>query len=241
MDKNTVKIKNLIVGGCSFTANGLGGSPPTKSSGGGNSYNHGALSPWSWAGHLSRMLDVESLVNVAAAGHGNILTANAMMTLINSFNYNTDDTLIVFNLTDPARLDIICDFDCADADPWISWTKDIIPYTFLNRDRNFMRISNVDKIERLTTATTELLFDFLEHKGFSYYFMTMNDVTQTPLNDLVEKHKARFIPLSPGKTMMNFCKLTDNTVSKSDFHPSENGHKMIAEQVYNSIFSAGNL
>ncbi len=136
--------KNLISGGCSFTANGIGGCPPTQDSAGGCSFiddpNFKVLNPRSWSGFLSTLLNVKSFVNVASSSHGIVLTVNSIIELLNRFNYSPENTLIVFNITEPGRLDVPCDFDHPDKCKWIPWSQDLIPYSYIDRMCNFNKL-----------------------------------------------------------------------------------------------------
>jgi hypothetical protein len=93
----------------------------------------------------------------------------------------------------------------------------------------------IEQVELATSNAVELLFSFLEHKQFMYRFMTMNDVSMTPLRDVVEKYKHNLIELTPGNNMIEFCKLTNSNVSRYDNHPSALGHELIASQVWENI------
>jgi hypothetical protein len=237
--------KNLIAAGCSFSSDAIGGVPPTEQSMGGCSFidaRDGTPStPKTWVGFLAQQLTVTSLVNVACSGHGNILTANSILEILNKFNYDPADTLIVFNLTDPARLDIPCAFDSLNEDDRnVLWTKDIINYSYLKiSNDNIDKIKiwmGIDQVERFTSNAIELLFTLLEYRKFNYYFMIMgNYIDHQYLGPIIKKHKDRLISLNPGISMIDFCQLTNNTVSDSDLHPSIDGHKIIADMIYEYI------
>jgi hypothetical protein len=237
--------KNLIVSGCSFTSDGIGGSPPTDISQGGCSYintgDHPIAEPNTWPGFLARKLNVTSLINTACSGHGNILVANSILELLNKFNYAPENSLIIFNLSDPARLDLPCAFDDLNADDKnVLWTNDIIDYSYLKiSNDNIDRIKiwmGIDQVEKFTSNAIELLFTLLEYRKFNYYFMIMgNYIDHQYLGPIIKKHKDRLISLNPGISMIDFCQLTNNTVSDSDLHPSIDGHKIIADMIYEYI------
>ena len=79
--------KNLLVGGCSFSADGVGGSPPTNTSSGGCSFiedlDYTPAHPDTWPGFLARKLGVVSLINTASSGHGNNLITHSVLECIN--------------------------------------------------------------------------------------------------------------------------------------------------------------
>jgi hypothetical protein len=246
------RYKNLITGGCSFTSNGIGGAPPTNTSQGGCSYiddidgivggggkKYLASTPGTWAGFLAQKLNVISLINVACQSHGNILTANSILEILNKFNYDPEDTLIVFNLTDPARLDIPCDTTSLVRSNNISWTdNDTIDHGYMSTPKTIKLVKTIgiDAVEKFTSNIVELLFNMLEHRKFEFYFLMMNDYTRhLYLGSIIDKYKTRSITIDPGTGMMEFCQLTNNYISTVDEHPNTNGHKLIADIVYKHI------
>lgn len=238
------RYKNLLVGGCSFSQDGIGGSPPTETQPGGCSFiediEYEVASPNSWAGFLAQKLGVTSLVNTAASSHGNILTANSILECINKFQYNCSDTLVVVNITEPTRLDIPCYYDHPDADnEFIPWSQTLIPYSFFKRNSNTIvaleKNMGFDQIEYFTSNAVDLLLNFLENKGFDFYFLTMADFSNSCLQTVLNKFQDRHIKLNPGLNMIDYCKITNNQKSKKDEHPSLVGHKQIADQIYSVI------
>lgn len=225
----------------------MGGVPPTNNSQGGCSYidagDNLQAEPNTWPGFLARKINVTSLINTACGAHGNILVTNSILEILNKFNYTPKDTLIIFNLSDPARLDLPCEFSGIFADKTnVLWNENIIDYSYLKIPSN-----NIDKIkmwmgitqvERFTSNAVELLFTLLEYKKFDYYFMMMgNYINHRYLGPIIEKHKDKLISFDPGTSMIDFCQLTNNNVSDSDEHPSLNGHKIIADRIYEHINS----
>ena len=237
-----MSIKNLIASGCSFTSDGIGGMSPTVDGEGGCSFIHGNSTPQTWAGFLAQKLQVNSLVNSATSGHGNILIANTILELTKRFNYKTSDTLIVFNLADPARLDLPCDFTHLDANTnSIPWDKNIIPYSYFNQSQSKivtkLKIhSGIEQIEQLTSNTVEFLFNLLEYQKWNYYFLMMdNYLDHEYLGPIIKQFQHRLIRLNPGTSMLEFCQLTNNSKSKFDNHPTIEGHKIIANAIYDRI------
>jgi hypothetical protein len=239
-----MRFKNLLVGGCSFTQDGICGSPPTITSAGGCSFieddAYVAAQPNSWAGFLAKKLQVTSMVNTATSNHGNILIANTILECINRFSYNPKETLVVVNLTEPWRFDLPCAYDHPDSDlGYIPWNQDLIPYSYLDRRRKIITQleKNIDfaQIEYFTSNTVEFLFNFLENKQIPFYFLTMNDCSSTKLQAVIDKFQKHFIKLSPGPSMLEYCQHTNSQISKDDFHPTRSAHEKIADQVYNYI------
>jgi hypothetical protein len=241
-----MRFKNLLVSGCSFTQDGIGGCPPTVDSAGGCSFidtgDGNPAQPRSWAGHLAKRLNVNSLVNTAASSHGNILVANSLLDCVNQFLYKPNETLIVVNLSEPWRLDLPCSYDHVDCDHVnIPWNQSLIPYSYLGRNKKIMvqleKNIGFDQIEHFTSNTVEFLFNFLVNQKIKFYFLTMNDFSQTRLQKVIDKFDSCHVRLIPGKSMIEYCKITDNCVSADNLHPSIDAHEKIADQVYDYIVS----
>jgi hypothetical protein len=239
-----MKFKNLLVSGCSFTQDGIGGAPPTVELVGGCSFieddDYIAAQPKSWAGFLAKKLKVTSMINTAASGHGNILIANSILECINRFHYKPTETLVVINLTEPWRFDLPCLHDHIEADSQhVPWDQLLIPYSYL--DRNKKSINQIEKniefnqIDHFTSNAVEFLFNFLENQKIHFYFLTMNNFDQTFLKKVINKFNKNFIKLTPGPSMFEYCQLTNGQFSEDDFHPNLEAHKKIADQVYNHI------
>jgi hypothetical protein len=235
-----MKVQHLIVGGCSFSADGIGGCPPDHKSNGGCSYiqdpDYVASEPNNWVGFLARKLSVQSLVNLAASSHGNILTSYSIFELLKKYNYDVKNSLIIFNLTDPFRVDIPCDFYDKKADENIPWDKDILSHSY-------QKIQHCvsESMEKYTSESVRFLLEYLKLKGFKFYFLLMNDYTDHKyLGPIVNEFQDHLIAIDPGPSMMEFAISTKNTVSNTDFHPNLNGHKLIAEQIYSHICNYNN-
>jgi len=240
--------QNLITAGCSFTWDGgIGGVPPTHTSTGGCSYIHGSYiySRITWPGFLAKKMNVNSLVNLAINGHGNLAASNSILQLINRFPYRSDNTLVVLNLTDPARFDVPCSFDDPNQSSGnVTWTSDLIPHTYLNRltpNNDVLPIvkkMGIDQVELLTSNQVEFLFSLLEFRHIDFYFLTMmNYLDHKYLGPVLQKFQHRLIDLDPGTNMYNFCQATKTYRSENDAHPSKEGHLLIANAIYEKIFS----
>ena len=239
-----MKFKNLLVSGCSFTQDGIGGVPPTIEEPGGCSFieddAYVAALPRSWAGFLAKKLQVTSMVNTAASSHGNILIANSILECVRRFKYNPTETLIVFNLTDPWRFDLPCAYDHPDVDcKFIPWNQQLISYSYLDRHKKIMnqleKNIGLEQIEYFTSNAVEFLFNFLAQKQIAFYFLTMNDYRSTVLQPIIDKFQKQFIKLTPGSSMIEYCQLTNSQISKDDRHPNLTAHQMIADQVHSYI------
>jgi|694.fasta_scaffold00286_72 hypothetical protein len=236
--------KHLLVSGCSFTSDGIGGSPPSLSSDGGCSFAYDTefipKHSKSWAGFLAQKLNVKSLVNTAAAGHGNILIANSILECLNRFGYNSTDTLVIVNISDPARFDAPCLYNHPGVDDKnIPWDHTLLPYSYLNRSNKIIKDIEknigIEQIEYLTTNYVEFLFTLLENRNIDFYFLTMNDFNNSYLTTVLNKFNRHFIKLNPGPSMIQFCQQTNSTVTVDDYHPNIIGHKQIANILYTHI------
>jgi len=225
----------------------MGGGPPTDRSQGGCSYIDAGdvlpAEPNTWPGFLARNLNVTSLLNTACGSHGNILVTNSILEILNKFNYNPKDTLIIFNLSDPARLDLPCASNGPFADVAnVLWDSTIIDYSYLKMHSDIVDkiqiYMGIDQVEKFTSNAVELLITLLEYRKFDYYFMMMgNYINHQYLGPIIEKYNNRLISFTPGVSMIDFCRLSNNNVSNEDDHPSINGHKIIADIIYEHINS----
>ena len=237
--------KNLLVSGCSFSTDGLGGVPPTITHPGGCSFikdpDFPAANPQTWPGFLAQQMNITSLCNVATISQGNMFVANTILECLNRFNYKSDDTLVVMNLSDPSRLDIPCPYDHSDVNDHVPWNQDIIPYSYIKPNTelvdNIKQHMRIEQVEYLTTNQVEFLFTLLEYRNIDFYFLLMNDYTDACLSQVISKFKKHFIELIPGPSMYQYCQITKTYRSKKDGHPSVDGHKQIADIVYQHIFS----
>lgn len=238
-------IKNIIASGCSFTSNGIGGLPPSAlHPEGGCSYtfddSYIPAEPRSWASIIAQLAQVKSFVNLSAESHGNILIANNILTLLQRFNYNPNETLIFFNMSDPGRLDILCEWvDPLQCPHLKDWSCDILPFKYLDMNssivKNTIKTMGVDQVELLTSNMLLGMMSFLKQNNFNFYFLMMKDYSCHPyLGPVVSKFSDHLIKLSPGVGMYEFSK-ANNLLAADNFHPSLAGYKMIADVVINKI------
>jgi hypothetical protein len=235
-------IKHLISSGCSFTSDGTGGLPPSLDRPtGGCSFVNGdtVTTPKSWVGYVAQQLQVSSLVNLAASSYGNILIANTVMTLLNNYHYNPATTLILFNLSDPGRLDTPCDWKHVDRCDHCDWSADIIPYTYIKRnsptDMLMLKNIGIDQVESMSSNAVLGMMALLEHYKFNFKFLLMSDYQSHPqLGPVIEKFQSHMIKLNPGVGMKEFVQeLHLNTGDQ--FHPDTVGHQQIAQLVMQQL------
>jgi hypothetical protein len=238
------RYKNLLVGGCSFSSNGLGGCPPTAESLGGCSYvedvDQVLSHPGSWAGFLAQRLGIVSLVNVASSSHGNCLTANVILECLNKFHYNSNDTLVVLNITEPTRLDLPCAYDHPDADNQsIPWNQDLISHSYFKKHSEFIKRAEknigLEQVAQMTSNSLELLFNFLQNRGLDFYFLNMNRFDDFCLARVLYQFGNHHIKLTPGPSMYEYCQETKTYISESDPHPNKQAHQQIANIIHDRI------
>lgn len=224
-----------------MTQHGLGGLPPTMQHAGGCSYidqGQGQVNePGSWAGYLARDLAVTSMVNLAASGHGNLLTASAVMWMLDHYAYDPRDTVVIFNVTEPQRFDMMCDWQDPDRSAWVPWSSQIMPNTWMDvgsraLDRARARIT-LDNVGRMSRLALEGLMSWLDQQGWQWWFMTMDDYDQDPyLASLVRDHPRR-IDFGGQRGMTPY--VVSQGWSDDGYHPTDHGHRAIADWVLERI------
>ena len=231
-------IRHIIAGGCSFTADGIGGAPPTADSGGNCSFTHGAK-PHTWVSHVAKELGVQSLVNLAASGHGNMLTRHAITHLISNYDYDPKDTLVLINITETVRLDSVCDWHDGNRSRWIPWDPEIIPWTYHSRNssviRRSLRAMSLDDVQAVSAISVRQLFEDLTNMGFQFRFLMMKDFRQdAELAPRLVPYQANAVMLPGRPDMWGFCR-EYGYLDTDGFHPDAMGHWCIAQQVLNQI------
>lgn len=231
-------IRHLVAAGCSFTADGIGGSPPVDATHpGGCSFIHSDQRPRSWAGFLAQRLQVTSLVNVAGYGFGIGIAAQATTWLLENFDYSSDQTLVVFNITDPYRLGTICPFYHEDVSRFVPWASDIIPWAVLDREtaeKPIYKIMQTEQVEARSSFDLRALIDYLERRGYQYRFMMMMDYRNHPLIGDTIKNNANLVLARPGASMFDYSMMTQQ-LDADGMHPSTRAHEMLAQQVYDTL------
>lgn len=237
--------KNIVSSGCSFTADGIGGFPPTIENVGSSSFGiYEGIEPAvpnTWVSWIAKKIQSSSFVNLASGSHGNILIAHSIIELLSNFNYSPDNTLILFNLSNFYRYDVPCDFSNFNASPWVSWSSNIIPYTFYNmrskKHKSLIKEIDETTIQNITANHVNFLFNFLSNNQYKFYFLMMEDYFQSSLKikNVISKFRDHLICLDKNNNMMEFCLKNNITVSETDHHPSKLGHEIISDIVHQHI------
>lgn len=238
-------IRHIVAGGCSFTASGIGGVPPSdKHPTGGCSFvedsSYQTAIPQSWVDMVAQTLKVSSLVNTASASHGNIQVANNIMTILQKYKYNTKDTMILFNVSAPTRFDIPCDQHCADKSDHCDTPIDVLDFKYFSRTTDFFKSleknMGYDQVELVTSNTLLGMMCFLKQNNFEFKFMTMRDYTQHwTLSKILDRFSSNWIDLDPGHGMAEYVEMLGLKKAPDDYHPSLEGHKKLAQCVLNCL------
>ena len=235
-------IKHIVAGGCSQSADGIGGVPPNPSNiTGGCSFTNAdqIRSPASWVSCLARDLDVDSLCNTAAHSHGNTLMSNSIIDVLTKYPYSNQDTLVLFNLTFISRLDIACDFDHFDRSNNVPWDHTVLPHTYLKQKsqtlQKFYEHIGLPQVKVQSQRAIASLFDFLQRRKFCYRFL----LADTAIFDDVDwqtflaSNQENLVQLGSQVGIRNFILHHDLTIDKT--HPTLQGHTRIAKIVLDSL------
>jgi len=234
-------IEHLVVGGCSFTADGIGGMPPSLNNPhGGCTFIETATVPKTWPGFLSQQLQVISLVNLAAASHGNMATANNIISVLTRFKYDPTKTMVLFNITDAGRLDLMCDWSHPAVSTHCTWPYDALSFKYLDQTRDIAKSTKktmgINQVEICSVNALWGLFGFLEANGYNFKFLTMRDYTcyylpEHPMSRLLNQYQQHWIKLDSGRGLVEYVEQHDLAIMEGDFHPTVAGHRMIAGEV----------
>ena len=233
-------IRHILAGGCSFTADAQGGIPPSpEHPQGGCSYLDAGAEPNSWIGFVAQALRVSSLVNVAGLSHGNLMIAHNITTVLERYPlYTPQDTCVLFNITDPGRLDIPCHKEHPDS-AYCEWDDQVVPWRYLNKKSLLqplmLKNMGIEQVESLNTTMLLGLFSYLEHRGFPYRYLCMRDYSDhDTLGPVLKRFKQNRIDLDPGGNMADHVKQLGMN-SLDNFHPDRQGHRSIADQVIQAL------
>ena len=237
-------IRHLITAGCSFSSNGTGGIPPSpEHPAGGCSFiadiDVPNIKPLAWPGMLAQRLNVSSLVNLSAGSHGNILIANNIMSLLQRFKYHPNDTLIVFNISDPGRYDIPCQHELDDKSSFCNWDSSILPFSYLPKTHKLVietqKHMGIDQSEEITTNSLMGMMSFLKNQGYRFRFMTLRNYTQHKnLKQILNQFQEHMIQLTPGIGMAEFVDQLGVTTD-DHFHPTVAGHEILTDKILESL------
>lgn len=231
-----IKFKNILAGGCSFSQNGIGGEPPTLTSAGANSFrydiDYGKAEPVSWTSFLAHSMNPDSFTNVAVSGQGLIATSKTICDMLDRFNYQPSDTLVIFNISELSRLDIQCNF--IDGTRFVPWTSDMLDYSFLQPHttewkKHFVE-TNLEKIQEQNLNSLSILFKYLKYNKYPFVFTLLDNITDI---SLIQKYKSHLVPLKQ-HGIYEYCR-SINAISEDHFHPTTQGYHAVGKFAHNFI------
>lgn len=238
-----MNFKNLIVSGNSFTQDGIGGYPPTLNGDGGCSFcdddDYKSSVPKSWASSVANKLQITSFVNTASASHGNFLIADTILHLLTTYRYTPKDTLVIFNISMPTRLDIPCEFTNPDVSEFVPWNESLVPFSYLNRTsrvhRTIEKNIGLDLVPIMSWQKINFLCNWLENQKYSYLFLTTENYnSENQFQQIVNPRKNLFIELDPGVGLAEWASLTNNN-TENNYHPDKKGRELISDLVIEKI------
>jgi hypothetical protein len=239
-----MKLKNIVVSGCSYSADAIGGLPPTKDYSGGNSFredpDYTTSVPTTWASFLAKKINPDSFVNLATSAHGNYLISKTLIDMLEKFNYSPKNTLVVFNISQMARMDVVCKYNTEN--DYIPWTQDILNYSFLKpKTSKWSKVMHdyEDDITGLITYNTvklNELFEYLNTNKYPFVFTTLADYTELPV---IQKYKEHYVQL-PGNGMYEYA-VSMGLLADDGFHPNVEGHYQISNVAYDFICEKYNI
>lgn len=227
-------VKHIVASGCSYTADGTGGVPPSHiHPDGGCSFIHAdpPAQPNTWAGFVAQTLGVNSFINLAAGSHGNALISQTLIWALTHFDYSPKDTVVLFNISESMRLDIPCEWQHPDRSRFVDWPSDLIPYTYLDRSyhshNTVFKHMGMDQVGRMSNYHLVSLFSFLESKGFRYNFVTMKNFTKDSfIGDTIRQYQHRMIKTDP----LGFWEWSASRgqLASDGAHPNRDAHQAMA-------------
>jgi hypothetical protein len=223
---------NFIVTGCSFTA----GIIPLPHDDPAHWEQRGSV--WPHFCYSKMNPKVDSFVNLAMPGSGNIAAFSNLIYYLETTKPPVDQTIIGFNITGLDRLDIIRDINephntdlcCIDT------TGIVHPSVSLGFGWETSTIKHkIFKINILSCLTILQAITYLDHAKYNYFFMLMNNSIYNDAPDwfkqVLDQRKNRWITFNETVGMQEFADSKNMLISPTDRHPTTDGHKIIASYV----------
>jgi hypothetical protein len=238
-----MQFQNLLASGCSYTADGIGGVPPTLDSPGSSRFKDDIDYPAApcrvWVSFLSQWLEVTSFANFASASHGMVLTKRTIVDALKKYNYTPDNTLVAFNITSFDRLDVFCDWQSEYKSPRVPWDQTYFDYTVVKNHslpwkEEFKKLS-LDEINQRSLDALSELFEYLETNKYQYFFTMLHDYTSLPI---VQEHSDHMITLGLHNGMYEYAKAGVNLMESDNFHITPEAQEQIAKYALHVIKNA---
>lgn len=230
-------IRHIVAAGGSYTADGIGGTPPIDCDNqGGCSFNDPRVQPRTWVSKVAQNLQVQSLVNTAGVGFGPSVTAMSLIEVLTRFPYDPRDTLVLFDVTDPWRLGVPCPWNHIDASPHVPWSPDIIPWSILDKhaERGIIVEMQHEQVEVRSAFDLQSLFDFLNVRQFRYRWVMGIDFRSNHLLAPMLCSDKNLLLLEDGPSMFEYAERHD-LVGEDGHHPNALVHDMVCEKIIESI------
>lgn len=231
-----MKYRHLITAGCSFTADGIGGVPPSNTNlRGGNSFiSDDASAPKTWAGFLAQSLQTDSMVNLSFCGGGIMPTVITICDVLTKFRYRASQTLVVFNVSDPARYHVQCGLDHPNLHT-IPWDSTVLDYGWLIGRHPVIKDMGFERVEQQNATLLRMFMNALMHQGVQFRFMTMMDYTQhDTLGSVIKDFDANYVRADPGVGMYEYSHVI-NSLDPDGIHPGVEAHRSFADMIMDSL------
>jgi hypothetical protein len=218
-------IKNLIVGGCSFT------------------YNNHDVSACTWPYYLKDLGGFEQVYDFSMVGGGNIHTRNAMIYGLEKTPLSPQDSLVIVQWAGNDRDDYIVDPSHLNDYPFRYYYEEdaVVGITGGQAISNLqdptalkglqtLKNHRCRSIENFVAATG--LYHYLQHKGYRSIFFEYRDYTlpgrdhnfdPTPYLDKNCRTAYNNIMTKIPDNFYRWC-LYHDLMESDDFHPSPDGH-----------------
>lgn len=212
------RYRHVVAAGSSFTADGRGGIPMI-----GNTFSLDTVQPRTWASWIARWCQAESMINLAASGHGNMLTALALPWLLEHHAYDPDTTLVLVQFTTKPRYDEMCSWDHPHRSAHVNWHRQDLPFSFLAREHadEILRTQDIDMIEWQNLQAARSCLAWLAQSPWNWRALTDEGtlgVEHPRLNPVCMFDQARG--------------LDDVT---PDQHPGDLAHRSIAQKIFDTL------
>ena len=231
-----MKYQKLITAGCSYSACS-------------SSIEESLRSPRSWPHFLSNFLMCTQLVNLGIPGSGTQSMVYNLINFCDSDIIDASQTLIVFNITELHRWDIMCPVGHPDACKHFSWDK-ILNHSWIlsehfngSSGKHYMQQLgiNMGVEQQIKTNCLSIisLVNYLKQRGLNYYFIMLDDNfndTNTPdfFKRFLQSEIENAVMVENHYSMLKFA-TESQKIADDQCHPNTEGYKTIAEHIFKKI------
>ena len=200
--------------------------------------------PTVWPHFFVSKIKTDELINLSIPGSGNISIGNNLIFYIENRWVDVKDHLIVFNLTELDRFDVMCEPLHTDASQYFSWAAPlghnwIIDGGFHNPSKTFgnslQKNMGYHSVVRMNSLAIVSTLNYLRSKKLKYRFFMLRDYFNHPdtpefLKKSLYDHNENLIELSGHRGVFDFCK-NHNMLDEDQFHPNREAHQLLAEKI----------